>query len=204
MTILYLIRHGITEYNVLGKYQGISDNSLNEIGINQSKNLVHYFNHIHLDKIYVSKLRRTFETAQYFAGVKSIQPEILNDIEELNGGFFEGKEDSELIERYAEEVHNLRTNLPAFKAPNGETAKQVYNRVSKAIVAIVNQNKGKTIAIVSHGIVLQLFISYILKIPFDDIKAIKLENASVSKINVDDTTGEMSIEFMNDYKHLYL
>lgn len=43
MKNIYLIRHGQTDYNILGKFQGISDISLNKVGNIQSKKLVNYF-----------------------------------------------------------------------------------------------------------------------------------------------------------------
>lgn len=200
MKNIYLIRHGRTEYNILGKYQGISDISLNEIGEIQSKKLVNYFKDIKIDKIFISNLKRTNETIKYLSDYKNIQPEIIEGLNELNGGYFEGKTDSELIPLYANEVNNLRHNLPMFNPPNGESSKKAYERIIKTISEIVTKTDYKNIIIVSHGLVLMLFLGYISNIPFDKIEHIYLENTSVSKICFNN--NKFDIEYINDFKHL--
>ena len=57
MKNIYLIRHGLTNYNIEGKFQGISDISLNDIGQHQAKQLSTYFKDIDIDEIFISNLK---------------------------------------------------------------------------------------------------------------------------------------------------
>ena len=200
MKNIYLIRHGLTNYNIEGKFQGISDISLNDIGQHQAKQLSTYFQDIDIDEIFISNLKRTYETAKYFANDKGIEPNIVEGLREMNGGYFEGKTDEELLKVYSEQVHNLRNDLPKFMPPNGESSREAYNRISSTILDIVTNSESTNIAIVSHGLVLILFLAYVSNTPFEDIKHIYLENTSVTKLIFDE--NKFSIEYINDFKHL--
>ena len=118
----------------------------------------------------------------------------------MNGGYFEGKTDEELLKVYSEQVHNLRNDLPKFMPPNGESSREAYNRISSTILDIVTNSESTNIAIVSHGLVLMLFLAYVSNTPFEDIKHIYLENTSVTKLIFDE--NKFSIEYINDFKHL--
>lgn len=86
-TTLLLVRHGETEWNKLGKFQGCTDIELSKDGINQAENLKLKLNE-EFDVIYSSPLKRAYETAKILAKDKDIT--ILEDIREINFGEWEG------------------------------------------------------------------------------------------------------------------
>ena len=67
MTTLYLIRHGTTNSNLAGVFQGSMDVPLNERGLSQAALLARRFEKVHLDKIYVSALQRARQTGEALA-----------------------------------------------------------------------------------------------------------------------------------------
>lgn len=61
--ILYIARHGESEWNTLGKWTGWTDVSLTEKGKNDARNVGESFlKGIHFDSVYTSDLKRTYET----------------------------------------------------------------------------------------------------------------------------------------------
>ena len=64
MTTVYFIRHGTTENNIAGRFQGRSDIPLGEKGRKQAACLGERFAHIPLDAVYTSPLRRAYQTAE--------------------------------------------------------------------------------------------------------------------------------------------
>ena len=70
MVRLYLVRHGRTEWNELGKYQGQSDIALSPIGEEQAKRLAEHFPAKKLDAVYASDLKRAYSTAEGVALVR--------------------------------------------------------------------------------------------------------------------------------------
>lgn len=202
MTTIYLIRHGITDYNIQGRFQGVLDISLNEEGHQQSKCLVPYFDKIHLDKLYISPLHRAKQTAAYLAKEKGLTPIIKDGLKEFDGGELEGKSEAETLKYYPECNYNIKYKFHLLDAPSGENSKQAFERIIKAIEEIGEENNGKTIAVVTHGFVLQLFLSYASKIPFEKIELLMdLKNASIHKLQMN-KNKEFKIEYMNDISHL--
>ena len=61
---VYVIRHGLTDWNLNGKIQGQKDIELNEIGIKQAKDAKDKFNSYNFDMIICSPLKRTKLTAK--------------------------------------------------------------------------------------------------------------------------------------------
>ena len=77
MTRIVFIRHGQTEWNVIGKYQGQTDVALSSEGVEQANLLAEHFPLAHLDAVYASDLKRAMVTAGCVAkhfGVE-VQPE---------------------------------------------------------------------------------------------------------------------------------
>ena len=67
---LYIIRHAETEYNKNGIIQGSEvDSDINDVGERQAKSFFEYYKDINFDKIYISDLKRTFQTIRRFIAV---------------------------------------------------------------------------------------------------------------------------------------
>jgi phosphoserine phosphatase len=78
-TTVLLIRHGETEWNTLGKFQGCTDIDLSEEGIKQAQLLKDRLNG-EFDYIYASPLSRAFKTANIIASVTDKKVVVENDI----------------------------------------------------------------------------------------------------------------------------
>ena len=86
--MIYIVRHGQTNWNIEGRYQGRIDIELNETGINQAKEISKKLKNINFDKIFSSPLKRAKKTAEIISDGKIILDERL--IERYNGEL-EGK-----------------------------------------------------------------------------------------------------------------
>ena len=73
-TRFYLIRHGETDWNKGGRYQGWTDIELNDAGREQARLLGLRFRHMPLDAVYVSPLKRAIATAEPMAKAKGLTP----------------------------------------------------------------------------------------------------------------------------------
>ena len=86
---LYLIRHGITEGNLDGKYIGQTDLALCPQGEKQIQQLVKAGVYPYVEKVYTSPLKRCVETAQII--YPDIQLSKVDEIAEMDFGQFEGR-----------------------------------------------------------------------------------------------------------------
>lgn len=201
MTTVYFVRHGTTDYNRNERFQGSVDIPLNELGRAQAGYLAERFRDIPLDAVYCSPLIRARETA---AGVCKYHPALtpILDAElcEINGGIFEGQPVRELTARYPEAMHAFRHVPASFAPPEGETARQVHDRVCAAVCRVLDANPGKTVAVVSHGFALLTYLGA-LERPFEQLTPLIFGNAAVACIEYDDPL-RFRIRLMDDQSHL--
>lgn len=108
-TTLLLIRHGETEWNALGKFQGCTDIELSEEGIKQAQILKNRLNG-EFDWIYASPLSRAFKTANILASITNKEVIIEPEIREINFGEWEGLTVKQISEKYPDVFKAWRTD----------------------------------------------------------------------------------------------
>ena len=91
MITLYFVRHGQTVWNESGRYQGSTEVALSALGKEQAKLTAHWFEGISLNGIISSSLGRAMETAKEIAKLKSMNVEVIDALQELHFGDWEGK-----------------------------------------------------------------------------------------------------------------
>ena len=137
INIIYFV-HGTTVDNTAGKCSGWKQSELTDVGRNRAIKLGETMKDIHFDVIFTSDLVRAIDSANLaFPNVKKIQDERLR---ECNYGDLDGEDKSLVI--YEEHI-----NEPF---PNGESLKDVENRVRSFIKFLKEGYSGKTIGIVAH------------------------------------------------------
>ena len=148
---IYLIRHGETSWNTLGRLQGRTDIELNENGIRLAKITGEKLKDVHFDLAIASPLKRAYETAGLVLGERNIP--ILTDerIEEISFGEWEMKSWDELSsDPRSKAWFNDWINIPA---PSGESLQDQYNRVSHFLDEIRRSSLQK-VCLFTHGGVL--------------------------------------------------
>lgn len=201
MTVLYLIRHGETNGNVENIFHGHTDAPLNENGIKQAEALKERFKNIEIDALYSSPLQRTMDTARavnFYHGLPIITDERLM---EMNGGDFEGVPFEDINNLYPEEENLWCNQIWDFVSPNGEGMRDVFKRSVAAISDIVSENKGKKIAVVSHGCPIRCIMTYLNGYRIEEITKLDwVRNSSVTKIVFDDNTNS-TVDFFDCCEH---
>ena len=142
MTLLYLVRHGETDWNLARKIQGSTDIPLNDTGRAQAARTGALLARRSWDGVASSPLSRAFETGQIIAravGVDAI--ETVDDLVERNYGEAEGLEDRELDRRFPGDT----------PVPGRETRQQVEARVVPALIRLAEQRPGSNLIITTHG-----------------------------------------------------
>lgn len=206
MVELYLIRHAEAMGNVKEFFQGSLDVEITPKGFKQLNELKTRFKDISLNAIYTSPLKRAVQTAQmvnYYQHLNLIE---VPEIKEIYAGDFEGKKWIDLPILFPKEYHNWKENQEEFQSPNGESMKDVFNRVVSAMNRIVKENlqpnKDVTIAVISHGCAIKNYQCYLKRQPISYMSKLGwADNTSVSKI-VFNSLDDWIIEYLNDSSHL--
>ncbi len=203
MVRLYLIRHAESMGNVEEFFQGSLDVEVSPKGLRQLEELKERFKVINqLDRIYTSPLKRAVKTARYVNYYQHLDLIRVPELAEINAGGFQGKKWSDLPAFYPHEYHDWKENQEEFQSPDGESMKDVYNRMVKAMDKIISENENKTIAVISHGCAIKTYQCYLLGKPLSYMSQLGwADNSSVSEIVFDENKNP-DIIYLNDSSHL--
>jgi len=201
MTEIIIIRHGETEWNKTGRFQGHSDVPLSAEGRAQAAALGQNLALDHVDAIYASDLTRAMETAAPLA--KRFGLEVISDplLRELNFGAWEGRHFDDVNAENPNAMKNFYTDPEQADIPESEPFPEFQRRVAGRVREIVAQERGKRIVVVSHGASIRILLADILAMPIRSIWHISQLNTAVNKIRFEDD-GFAIVTLMNDTSHL--
>ena len=140
MTWLLLARHGETDWNREGRWQGHTDVELNERGREQARALARQLADEPIDVIYASDLRRAHETALIVAEAKRMAVVTDRGLREIDVGRWSGHTPDEIAQRF-----------PGMPRHDGETDEAHLARVVEAFTRIASAHVGQRVLVVSHG-----------------------------------------------------
>jgi broad specificity phosphatase PhoE len=125
------LRHGATEWNRQGRFQGRTDNPLNDDGIAQAHAAAERLQQVALGQIVSSPLIRALKTAEIIAAAASKTVTVDRGLIELDFGSFEGKPVREtMVQNGASSAQGLVDMLPADSEPWGDVAQRALSCVS--------------------------------------------------------------------------
>ena len=156
---LYIIRHAETEYNRKGIIQGSEvDSDINDVGESQANSFYEYYKNINFDKIYVSDLKRTFQTIRKFTENGSSY-EKLKEFNEISWGVNQGKSDD--LEDYAELIDTWLAGNLDNKFEDGESPNEMSVRLVKGFNKVLDDDHD-TVLLCIHGRALRILLSKII------------------------------------------
>lgn len=196
------VRHGETEWNVTGRYQGQTDVPLSEKGRAQAEVLGKRFADIHVDEVYSSPLKRAYDTARAIAEPKGLPIHKVDGIKELNFGEWDGLTKEQLTEQFGEAFVKYRIEPFHYPMAGEGTLNRAKLRVGAALEDIKEEfrHTDKTIVVVAHGGILKLAIFYLLDISSRLYRCIELDNTSLTIIDVEE--DRCILRVLNDAHHL--
>lgn len=161
MTTVYLIRHGETDWNIQGRWQGHADVPLNEIGYQQARLLARRLANegVTFSAIYSSDLARAYQTAWEIGAALRVPVQLLPALREIDVGAWSGLTAAEVRARFADDWEQV---IQGHDIPRGggETVAAVRQRVVTAVEAMVAQHRGQTLAFVTHGGCIRVLLAH--------------------------------------------
>jgi broad specificity phosphatase PhoE len=181
MAIIYLVRHGKTDFiskMLCGNLPGIP---LNEEGRSQAQKTALYLSTLPIKAIYTSPIQRALETAGIIGEATGLDLINADFLREIHFGDLQGIMTTELI---SHPLWQRFATLPADVVfPNGESVVEVQKRVAEGLDWIAEQyNENDRVVCVAHSDVLRLAISWALGLPLDNFHRLSISPAGVSKL----------------------
>lgn len=184
MTLLYLVRHGETDWNRAGLIQGSTDIPLNETGRAQAARAGALLARRGWDGIASSPLSRAFETAKIIGSAVGIdQIETLDDVVERAYGDAEGLADHEIARRFPGDT----------VVPGRETREAVAARVVPSLIALARRHPGSQLIVATHGGVIRTILNLVSP-NITHHRGVAITNGSIHSFTVADDALEL-VEF---------
>ncbi len=192
MLELIIVRHGETDSNIKGGYLGWTDVDLNANGVIQAKILSDMLKEEKIDVIYSSPLKRTINTAKSIIdnkvegtlGNKGII--LVDGLKERCFGIWEDLIYSEINEKYSQ-IHDEWVNdWIDYKIPEGESAREAYERNTRAVDEIILRHSEGKVLIVAHRGVARFIVAHLLGMGIEGSWRFAINNGSITTISITD------------------
>ena len=201
MTELYLIRHAEAEGNLYRIAQGQANSNLTDRGWRQVRALERRFADIPIDAVYASDLYRTCATASAVYKPKGLPLHRSRQLREIHMGVWEHKTWGEIYRDWPEQVGYFGRRPDLWHLEGAEDPRTARDRVLTEIRRIAAENRGKTVAIFTHGYVLRLVLSCLQGESLEQMgKTHTGDNTAVSLLREED--GRLRVMFRDDNSHL--
>ena len=181
--MLYIMRHGQTEWNLQHKLQGKTDVPLNEAGRAMAESARQKYRDIHFDVCYCSPLKRALETAEILLRDRDVP--IITDprLAEMDFGGYEGVKYGPLFPDSP--IAAAFSTPDKYVADNGaETYESLFARTGDFLREVAEPllMEGKDVLIVGHVTMNSSIICRIRNIPLDRFWSAKTDNCELVKI----------------------
>lgn len=199
---VYIIRHGQTDWNANGRWQGTLAVSLNAMGYHQAGELAAHYKDTPISAVYSSDLSRAFETAQALAAARGLT--VIPDarLREMYIGALQGLTRDEIIAQYPQDWSQMHANFFDWMPSNGsETRRQVQARMFAAFNDCAAKHPGEEIALVSHGLAIRMLLMRLFESEIETMRALDIHNTSVTVVEPNDD-GTWRIVKLVDIHHL--
>ncbi len=204
-TEFWVVRHGESTWNVLGRYQGQADVPLSREGRLQAAILAERLTAQPFAAVYSSDLSRALETAQIVAERLDGPPVVTLDtgLREIDVGLLSGKDTPQLRLEHADYLEALRADPWETRRPGGESMKDLYARAGASFHAMRERHRGQRVLVFTHGGVVRVAVGLALGgVPQNAWARLSVTNTSVTRILLMPDGG--TLLGFNDSAHLEL
>lgn len=183
MTDFIFIRHGETDWNRQQRFQGQIDVPLNATGHEQARRLRDRLAAERAEHFYCSDLQRARQTAAPLAQVWGATPQADAGFREQHFGMLEGLDVPTIREQHGELWTQWLEHRADFALPGGgESLRRFHARVMAAVQALASAHPGRTVAVVTHGGVLDMLWRTANALPLDGLRSCEIPNTGINRL----------------------
>jgi broad specificity phosphatase PhoE len=183
---LFLIRHGETDWNHEGRWQGHEDRGLTELGAAQARRAAEALHGVTFQAVYASDLRRATESARPLADAAGLAVEELRDLREIDTGSWTGLTRDEVAA--VDPAGAARHASGGAGWSGGETYEELQQRTAAALTRIAAARPDDRVAVFTHGGVIRAAVAQALGAPAEAARTrlSPLAHVSLTVLEIDD------------------
>jgi glucosyl-3-phosphoglycerate phosphatase len=199
---LVVVRHGVTDWNREGRFQGHLDPPLSDAGRHQAglvADRIAMDPELRPDRIISSSLARAMETAEAIGMAVGAEVEPDARLIEIGQGDWEGRTHAELERTDGDRYRAWRDASGVRQPPGGEPISSATERVA-ALLSEIRAGGASTVCLVSHGGTLRILAHLVLDLADDRSWSLDVDNASIGAVSRTDDLWRL--DRWNDTRHL--
>ena len=203
MTTFFLVRHGETDWNATGRWQGYADIPLNEDGRAQARRLAARLRReaVRFDAIYTSDLQRSAETASLVGAALGLSPQPLAALREIDVGLWSGLTVQEVRAQHGQLLARLESGEDLPRGGTGERFADLYDRVVPAVEQLAARHPRGVVGLFSHGGPVRALLLYAARENHRaPVRKLHIGNTSLSVLTYDERGWNLPL--INDMSHL--
>ena len=198
MKHIFLIRHGETDWNREGRFQGQMDIPLNALGRKQAEAAAKALENAAIDRVVASPLSRAADTARASASIAGLDVEIMEGLREINHGLWEGHTASEMEKLWPGMLPLWHSTPEKVTMPEGENLDDVKTRAWIALEDVIAA-PGNRVAVFSHDAVIKVILCEVLGCPLSSFWRFRIANGSITLLEAGEK--RLSLHVMGDAHH---
>ena len=177
------VRHGESESNVTGRWQGQGNSPLSSVGKRQAENLAERLREDSIDLVFSSDLSRAADTAKALGRDVTLEPAF----REVDVGNWEGLDRREVALKYPEQVEALAGGAHDIKIGGGESWDDLHRRVDAAFTTLIERASwAEHVVVFSHGGVIASLFAGLLGIRARHPRPLgRVVNTGLSSVTID-------------------
>lgn len=197
-----IVRHGSTEANVTGLWQGRGDNPLNDTGMEDARKIAERLKEENFDVVFHTPLTRTIQTAEAINQHHNAPFEVIESFIEIDVGELEGLEHKTILKKYMTVYEAWLSDSDAV-VPGGESFNQVFDRVKQGVEKVLD-SPYKNILIVGHAMVNRAILGNLLDMNRMAARKFRMYNGALSRLVVHQTPfgRHIVVDTWNDASHV--
>lgn len=189
MTELIFIRHGETDRNVKGTYCGWTDVELNERGLQQAAQARDKLAALGIrpNFLFSSPLSRAAKTAAIINEAFNLEIRYDDRLKERHFGIWEDLTYDQICEGHPEERVCWEKDWAGYCIPEGESAKQAFERGAAFLKDVLAAHKNQTLLVAAHwGSIVKMLVQ-LLELPMESIWRFNVDNGGIVRVWVNDS-----------------
>ena len=197
---LTIVRHGETDLNRVGGFQGQIDVPLNGNGLAQAQRLDNRLAHETFDALHCSDLQRAVQTAEPIARRSGLPVQYHRGLREQSFGVLDGSTLSEVQHDQTALWHAWLKHDADFILPGGESVRQFSARVIDTVMTLAQIAEGTRLLVICHGGVLDMLYRYANRVSLHGPRVCAIPNTGINRLTLD--AGQLRIDAWADDAHL--
>ena len=200
--LLYIVRHGTTDWNQSGRIQGHLDPPLNAAGRAQARLISERLAPLGATALYSSDLQRTYETAQIISQTTGVQIIQKTGLREMHFGRWQGWTFQQIREQDPAGYAARRANPYDVPPPGGETWRCFYDRAVRAVEEILETTEAARLIVVTHSGICTVLGLRASGLDYTGKRTFGNDNCSLHTIAI--AGGQWRVIALNDVSHLQM